>query len=54
MYLYESVQREALVRFARNDLNLAIKTDKNLETIFRNSMETSLILKNYIILNLQL
>ncbi len=38
--LIESVQREALVRFARNDLNLAIKTDKNLETIFRNSMET--------------
>ena len=34
--LIESVQREALVRFARNDLNLAIKTDKNLETIFRN------------------
>ena len=38
--LIESVQREALVRFARNDLNLAIKTDKNLETIFRNSIET--------------
>ena len=38
--LIESVQREALVRFARNDLNLAIKTNKNLETIFRNSMET--------------
>lgn len=38
--LIESVQREVLVRFARNDLNLAIKTDKNLETIFRNSMET--------------
>ena len=38
--LIESVQREALVRFARNDLNLAIKTDKNLENIFRNSMET--------------
>ncbi len=38
--LIESVQREALVRFARNDLNLDIKTDKNLETIFRNSMET--------------
>ena len=37
--LIESVQREALVRFARNDLNLAIKTDKNLENIFRNSME---------------
>ena len=38
--LIESVHREALVRFARNDLNLAIKTDKNLENIFRNSMET--------------
>ncbi|MGJ0310577.1 hypothetical protein [Aliarcobacter cryaerophilus] len=39
--LIESVQREALVRFARNDLNLAIKTDKNLENIFGHAIETN-------------
>ncbi len=38
--LVESVQREALVRFARNDLNFSIKTDKNLENIFENLRQT--------------
>ena len=39
--LIESVQREALVRFARSDLNLSIKKDKNLENIFGHAIETN-------------
>ena len=38
--LVESVQREALVRFARNDLNFFMRTDKNLENIFENLRQT--------------
>ncbi|MGJ0378309.1 hypothetical protein [Aliarcobacter cryaerophilus] len=57
--LIESVQREALVRFARSDLNLSIKKDKNLENIFGHAIETNNIeklhnLKPSIINNLNL
>ena len=38
--LIESVQRESLVRFAKNDLNFFIKTDKNLQNMFENLKQT--------------
>src|SRR5690606_36633493 len=34
--LIESVQRESLVRFAKNDLNFSIKNNNNLKSIFEN------------------
>lgn len=38
--IIESVQREALVRFAKNDLNFFINTDKNLQNMFENLKQT--------------
>ena len=40
--LIESVQRESLVRFAKNDLNFSIKNNNNLKSIFENFKQTYL------------